>query len=141
MHPSDRSVAIELPDGTSLLAQGREILASTASWKPGKTFFKNVRTFSRAKGPGDNAGWHGRTSEHEGSFDEFWNLLGVDKGLNEMRYVHEVKKATLVREVAPGQAVWSMFYRFPPPVSPRVFTVLQVTELSQTSPREGYDFP
>jgi len=33
-----------------------------------------------------------------------------------------------------------MYYTFLPPVSPRVFTVLQVTHLSESAPRTGYFF-
>jgi len=30
-----------------------------------------------------------------------------------------------------------MYYKFPPPLSPRVFTVLQVTHLTESAPRTG----
>jgi hypothetical protein len=49
-----------------------------------------------------------------------------------------VKKATLIKQISPTQSIWSMYYRFPPPVTPRVFTVLQVTQLNETAPRTGY---
>ena len=55
-------------------------------------------------------------------------------------YVEVVKKATLVKQISPSQAIWSLFYKFPPPVSPRIFTVLQTIELKQEGPlRTGYD--
>lgn len=56
-------------------------------------------------------------------------------------YVDVVKKATLVKQISPSQAIWSMYYRFPPPVSPRIFTVLQTIHFSETSPRTGYVCP
>lgn len=80
-------------------------------------------------------------SEHgadEATFDVLWGALSVNKGEKEVFYVEEVKKATLISQVAPGQAIWSMFYRFPPPVSPRVFTVLQIVEYVEGPRREGY---
>lgn len=55
----------------------------------------------------------------------------------DLSYVDIVKKATLVKQISPSQAIWSMYYKFPPPLSPRVFTVLQVTQLSETLPRTG----
>ena len=49
----------------------------------------------------------------------------------------EVKKATLVKQVTSNMSIWSMYYEFTPPVSPRVFTVLQFAHLDETSPRTG----
>jgi hypothetical protein len=39
--------------------------------------------------------------------------------------------------ISPAQSISTLYYTFPPPVSPRVFTVLQVVHLSETSPRTG----
>jgi len=130
----------ELPSEETLLAQGRALLDGTSSWKKGKAFHKVVQTYTRPKFKGEPANWYCRVSEHpseEASFDELWGKLGVNKGENEINYVEQVKKATLVKQISPTQAIWSMYYRFPPPVSPRVFTVLQTLHLSDTSPRTG----
>lgn len=117
-----------------------------------------MKTYSRQKFRGEIANWHCRVSEHgpeDATFDEFWEKLGVNKGENETqyvyslcgglseadlarRYVEEVKKATLIKQISPTQSIWSMYYRFPPPVTPRVFTVLQIVHFKETAPRTGY---
>ncbi|THG98688.1 hypothetical protein EW026_g3539 [Hermanssonia centrifuga] len=130
----------ELPTAETLLVQGRTIIESTNDWKQGKTFYKVVKTYSAPKAPGEPAGWYCRVSEHtpeDATFDEFWEKLGVNKGENEVHYVDVVKKATLVKQISPSQAIWSMYYRFPAPLSPRVFTVLQTIELNESTPRTG----
>ena len=53
------------------------------------------------------------------------------------RYVPEIKKVTLIKEISPTQSIWSLYYTFPPPVSPRVFTVLQTKHLVAESPKKG----
>ena len=134
-------------------------MEETASWKQGKSYHHNlVKTSHRKKGPKDGAAWYARVSEHDkedATFEEFWNKLGEDKAENEMqyvvvkfscsvrrtqphvRYVPEIEKVQLIKQISPNQSVWTLFYRFPPPVSPRVFTVVQTTWLSETSPRTG----
>jgi len=127
----------DIPSQESILTAARELLDSLQSWKPGKIFHKNnVRTFSRPKGPADGAAWHCRVSEHtseDATFDEFWSKLGVDKAVNEKEYIPNIKKVTLVKSISPSQSIWTLYYTFPPPVSPRVFTVLQTTHLDPAS--------
>ncbi|EPQ58285.1 hypothetical protein GLOTRDRAFT_110116 [Gloeophyllum trabeum ATCC 11539] len=122
-------------------AAAREVLESTKTWKQGKSFHKNtVKTYSRPKGPNDSAAWYCRVSEHtteDATFDEFWDKLGHDKAQNEKEFIEDIKKVTLVKRISDTQAIWSMFYNFPPPISPRVFTVLQTVHLDQSSPRTG----
>jgi Protein of unknown function (DUF3074) len=46
-----------------------------------------------------------------------------------------------MKTMSPTQTLWTLHYKFPPPVSPRVFTVLQVTHLAggeDGKPREGW---
>ena len=80
-----------------LLTAARELIASTYSWKRGKSFQKNkVHTFSRPKGPGDGAAWHGRVSEHtaeDATFDEFWSKIGHDHANNEVACVSSSSSA------------------------------------------------
>ncbi|EKM55162.1 uncharacterized protein PHACADRAFT_255589 [Phanerochaete carnosa HHB-10118-sp] len=130
----------ELPPEDKLIAQGHAIMDTTDKWKQGKTYHETVRTYSRNKFKGETANWHCRVSEHgseDGTFEEFWNLLAGNKGENEVNYVEVVEKATLVKQLSPTQTIWCMFYKFPSPVKPRVFTVLQTIELKETSPRTG----
>jgi len=130
-----------IPSEESILTAGREILESTKSWKQGKSYHRNtVKTFTHPKGPEDGAPWHCRVSEHtaeDATFDEFWSKLGNDKAVNEKEFIPSIKKVTLVKTISPAQSIWTLYYTFPPPVSPRVFTVLQTIHLDQTSPRTG----
>ncbi|KAI0062309.1 hypothetical protein BV25DRAFT_668991 [Artomyces pyxidatus] len=132
----------DLPSDDAVLAASRELLASTESWKRGKAYQKNkVNTMSRPKGPGDGASWFARVSEHtaeDATFDEFWSKLGHNHSVNETEYIADVKKATLIKQISPTQAIWSMYYEFGSfGVSSRVFTVLQTTYLDESSPRTG----
>jgi hypothetical protein len=43
----------------------------------------------------------------------------------------------LIKKVSESQHIWSMYYGFPPPISPRIFTVLQTIHVNQSSPRTG----
>lgn len=130
----------EFPPESNIIAQGHAILETTDKWTQGKTFHKTVKTCSRTKFKGETANWHCRISEHgpeDGTFEEFWSRLAGDKAENEVNYVDVVEKAILVKQLSPTQTIWVMYYKFPPPVTPRVFTVLQTIELKQTSPRTG----
>lgn len=131
----------ELPSDEQVIAAAREVLEASKGWK-GKANQKNtVRTYCRPKGAGDGAPWHCRVSEHtaaEATFDEFWSKIGVDHSENEKEYIDVVKKATLIKKISATQEIWSTYYEFPTfGVSPRVFTVLQVTHYEPSSPRTG----
>jgi hypothetical protein len=52
-------------------------------------------------------------------------------------FIHDIKKATLVKSISSTQAIWTIYYTFPPPVSPRLFTVLQTSGLVTTPERAG----
>jgi len=78
--------------------------------------------------------------EH-GNFDDFWNYLGKNKAVNEMGFIPEIKSVDLLKTVSPMQSVWTLYYTFTPPVSPRVFTVSQTIHIrggEHGSPREGW---
>ncbi|KAI8989689.1 hypothetical protein BD414DRAFT_313929 [Trametes punicea] len=131
----------EIPSEQEIIEAGKQLLESTKSWKQGKTYQRNkVKTFHRAKGPRDGTAWYCRVSEHtkeDATFEEFWSKLGENKAENEMQFIPEIKKVTLIKRISPTQSVWSLYYQFPPPVSPRVFTVVQTTWLSTDTPRTG----
>jgi len=129
-----------LPSDESILAAAETLLESTSSWKQGKTYHKIVKTYSRPKLPEDGAPWHCRVSIHtpeEATFDQLWAKLGTDKAINEKEFIPDIKKAVRIKEISPTQSIWTMYYKFTPPVSPRVFTVLQVTHLQEETPRTG----
>lgn len=56
------------------------------------------------------------------------------------RFISAIKKVTLVKRISETQSIWTMYYTFPPPVSPRVFTVLQTIYFRESAPRTGYDY-
>ncbi|KAF5373727.1 hypothetical protein D9758_000720 [Tetrapyrgos nigripes] len=129
-----------IPSEDAIIQAGKKLLEETQSWKKGKTYQKVVKTSSRAKGPGDGAPWHCRMSVHkpeEATFDQMWDKLGKNKPLNEKEFIPDIDKVTKVKEISPTAMIWTLHYKFPPPVSPRVFTVLQVTRLSEEAPRTG----
>jgi len=132
----------ELPSDEQVIAAAREVLEASKGWKKGKAYQKNtVQTYSRPKGPGDGAPWYCRVSEHtadEATFDEFWSKIGVNHAENEKEYIDIVKKTTSIKKISATQEIWSSYYEFPSfGVSPRVFTVLQVTHYEPSSPRTG----
>jgi hypothetical protein len=58
------------------------------------------------------------------------------------RYIVAVKKATLVKKISATQEIWTMYYEFSSfGISPRVFTVLQVTHYDSSNPRTGCVHP
>ncbi|KAI0797597.1 hypothetical protein C8Q75DRAFT_738930 [Abortiporus biennis] len=130
----------ELPSEDVIIKTGQTLIESTKSWKQGKTHEHVVKTFSDSKHRVDGVGWHCRLSEHtseDATFEEFWSGLGVNKAENEKEFITTIKKVQLVKQISPTQSIWTLYYTFPPPVSPRVFTVLQTTHLNEASPRSG----
>lgn len=150
---------VEVPSEEVIFAASETLIEGTPSWKAGKTYQKVVKTYSKAKATGDGAPWHCRISVHkpdEATFDQMWAKLGKDKAKNEMewvlfrhqlayhstetvalRFIPDIHKVTKVKEISATQNIWTLYYKFPPPVSPRVFTELQITRLSESSPRTG----
>ncbi|KAG8896726.1 ATP-dependent rRNA helicase spb4 [Tulasnella sp. 403] len=130
-----------IPSFQSILQAGRQIIADSANWPEGKSFNHGaVRTFSRKIPTGPK--WFMRVSRHgpeDGSFMDFWNVLGVNHTENEALYVPEITKATMLMAVEPGvMEVWSVHYELSAPFSPRTFTVLVVTHLEAVTPRQGW---
>lgn len=55
------------------------------------------------------------------------------------RFIPDLKKVKLVKSLSPNAEIWTLYYELSPILSPRVFTVLQVKQLSEVdSRREGY---
>jgi len=136
----------ELPSDEQVVAASREVLEATKGLKKGKAYEKKtVQTYSSPKGPGDGAPWHCRVSEHvptQITFDEMWSKLGSNHSECEKEYIEAVKKATLVKKISATQEIWTMYYEFSSfGVSPRVFTVLQVTHYDSSDPKTGCVHP
>lgn len=53
------------------------------------------------------------------------------------RFVGAIKKVAQVKRISETQSIWTLYYTFPPPVSPRIFTVLQTVHLIESSPKSG----
>ncbi|ELU37359.1 hypothetical protein AG1IA_08622 [Rhizoctonia solani AG-1 IA] len=145
-----------LPDVQAVLAEAKALIEDTHSWPEGKTHH-GVRTHRKAMmGPS----WHSRTSTHgpeDGTFDDFWNCLGITHSLNEKEYVPEVKSATPLGSydgfegssnnmipinpyhlLSANHPAWTMGYSFTPPVSDRVFTVLIACILEEQPGKQGF---
>ncbi|KAG6829638.1 hypothetical protein H0H92_003971 [Tricholoma furcatifolium] len=152
----------DLPTEETIIASANRLIESTTAWQQGKTYHKTVHTCHRSKNPGDGAPWHCRISEHpptEVSFNQLWSKLGQDKAINEKeseshtsspwhanlltyetppfayRFIPEIKEVVKLKEVSPTASIWGLYYTFTPPVSPRVFTVLQVCHLDTSNPK------
>jgi len=67
-------------------------------------------------------------------------LVGLNTSLclDLSRFIPDIDKVTKVKEISPTAQIWTLHYKFPPPVSPRVFTVLQIVRLKEEAPRTGY---
>lgn len=136
----------EIPPEEQLYVAAEKIIQDMKTWKKGKTYNRHntvVHTMSRPKGPKDDAPWFGRHSVHPASqatFDQLWEGLGVDKAVKEAEFIPELKQATLLKQVAENQFLQSLYYEFPPPVSPRVFTELQIMRepFGEAGSREAY---
>ncbi|KDR73646.1 hypothetical protein GALMADRAFT_251422 [Galerina marginata CBS 339.88] len=130
----------DIPPEEEIIAEAKTLIEATDSWKAGKTFFDTVKTSYRGKLPGDGAPWHCRSSVHkpdEITFDQLWEKLSNNKAENELQFIHEIQKVHKVKELSPTANIWTLYYTFMPPVSPRVFTVVQVVHLSESAPRTG----
>lgn len=85
--------SLDVPAIEEILEAGKSLLdGSAVEWKPGAKYVNGtVQTYSaRVTSPHGDATWYARSSTHspdEGSFDQFWNGLGVDHSKNESQYV------------------------------------------------------
>nr|GAT60087.1 predicted protein [Mycena chlorophos] len=134
-----------IPGDDEIISAAETLLESVTTWKQGKKYHSGtVQTYSRAKGPDDGAPWHARLSVHkpeEATLDAMWEKLGKNKAVNEKEFIHDINKVALVKEISPTQQIWTLYYTFSPPIiSPRTFTVVQITRYTaatESSPRQG----
>ncbi|KAG8980644.1 hypothetical protein FRB94_010045 [Tulasnella sp. JGI-2019a] len=120
-------------------------MEDASTWTQGKTFQPNgttatVQTFSRKIPTGPP--WFLRVSTHppeEGTFSDFWDVLGENHYNNQAEYTPAITNATLVNAIEPGvMEVWSIHFELSAPFSPRTFTVLVITHLETVTPRQGW---
>ncbi|KAJ6542008.1 hypothetical protein DFH09DRAFT_929154 [Mycena vulgaris] len=133
--------ALEIPPDDAVISAARALIDDSLSWKLGGVHGNGTVQTAHAV-LADGTSWHARASRHALPFDPFWALLGhqwmpAKKAFNDA-YIHEIKKMTLVKRLSPTAAIWTAYYVLPPPVSPRVFTVLQITHLDTAAPRTGW---
>ncbi|KAG9044258.1 hypothetical protein FS837_008554 [Tulasnella sp. UAMH 9824] len=125
-----------IPSPEEVLAAAKPILTSdTVKWKPGAKYEDGrVHTFTTKV---NGHLWAMRKSVHgpsEGTFDDFWEGLGVNHSVHESQYIPMIQKASLVTMLEPGTCeVWSLQYNFGPVLQKRSFTVFIVTHLEPTS--------
>ncbi|KAG6910277.1 hypothetical protein DXG01_011674 [Tephrocybe rancida] len=126
-----------LPSEQTIITSATNLIESTSTWKQGKTYHHHtVKTYHRPKGPADGAPWHCRISVHsstEATFDQLWAKLGEDKAINEKEFIPEIKEVVKLKEVSPTATIWASYYKLTPPMSPRVFTVIQIRHLDTSS--------
>jgi len=130
-----------IPPLPVLLQAANTLLASTVHWPPGKIYHDGtVQTFSQKTNTG--LSWHGRLSYHpieQGTFHEFWEVIGVRHCAAQEEYVPELVSATHLEPFLNGDYDgWTYHYTYSPPVSPRTFTILLATSLDDKPPRQGW---
>jgi hypothetical protein len=99
-YPSITPVSLaNIPSKEVLLEVMVPLIEESESWPLGskyeeKQWHLTTQTFSRSRTARDGAAWYGRVSEHSkesiGSFEPFWNGLGVNHSLNEKEYVIQI---------------------------------------------------
>ncbi|KAG9018789.1 hypothetical protein FRB90_009637 [Tulasnella sp. 427] len=126
-----------IPTPEEILQAAKPILDSdTIKWKPGPKFDEGrVQTFTTKL---HGHPWAMRKSVHgpaDGTFDEFWDGLGVNHAVHESQYIPFIKKASLVMVIEPGTCeVWNLYYDLSMVLQKRSFTVLIATFVGPTSP-------
>ncbi|KAG9125183.1 hypothetical protein FRC07_008660 [Ceratobasidium sp. 392] len=127
-----------LPQFNAVLAAARKLIEDVPSWRPGRAY-GDVKTSSK-QANGSGPSWFARISLHpptHGTFDDFWNCLGVNHSAHEQEYIPEMQSATLLGSFGAFEA-WSLGYKFTPPISNRTFTILIASVLEDVVPRQGY---
>ncbi|TFK38456.1 hypothetical protein BDQ12DRAFT_606116, partial [Crucibulum laeve] len=124
----------DIPEEETLITDAQLLLEDSLTWREGKVI-GNVRTFHSPRSdesPHSGEHWTCVVSEHKKqdiSFKNLWEKVGRNKALNQKRFIPEIAKVTRIKYISDSQSIWSMLYTCPPPLSPRVFTVLQVVRL------------
>ncbi|KAJ7736995.1 hypothetical protein DFH07DRAFT_96528 [Mycena maculata] len=131
----------EIPPDDAIISAAKSLISDSLSWKLGKVYQNGLVQTAHTVLP-DGSSWHSRVSRHSLPFDRFWSVLGHEwmpakKAFND-EAIHEIHKVTLVKTLSPTASIWTILYGFPPPMSPRVFTILQVTHLDASTPRTGW---
>ncbi|KAJ7018479.1 hypothetical protein C8F04DRAFT_977262 [Mycena alexandri] len=127
----------EIPADGAIISAAKSLLEESVSWKLGKAYHNDLVQTAHAVLP-DGLSWHSRVSRHSVPFDQFWAILGHQWMPAKKAYIYEIKKVTLVKTLSPTASIWTILYGFPTPLSPRIFTVLQVTHLEPSTLRTGW---
>ncbi|KAF7290687.1 hypothetical protein MIND_01309000 [Mycena indigotica] len=129
-----------IPPDSQIVTEAKELILDSHTWKQGRTFYDGLVQTAHKVFP-DGGPWHSRVSRHSLPFDQFSAMLGDDwmlvkKAFNDA-YIHEIDEISLVKKLSPTASIWKALYRFPSPIAPRVFTILQVTHLDAEA-RSGW---
>ncbi|KXN91502.1 hypothetical protein AN958_00764 [Leucoagaricus sp. SymC.cos] len=63
--------------------------------------------------------------------------MAHNKAVNEKEFIQIINKVTQVKELSPTAQIWTLLYKFPFPVTNRIFTVLQVVHKEGTALPSG----
>ncbi|KAF8753650.1 hypothetical protein RHS01_06534 [Rhizoctonia solani] len=141
-----------IPPLNVLLDAANALLASTVRWPPGKTYYDGmVQTFSHKEPSGPN--WHGRlrralfvlpSSYHpaeQGTFHEFWEVIGTRHCQAQEEYVPELVSATHLEPYLDGDyngTTLSIHDSMLPKPHVHFFSVLLATSLDDNPPRQAW---
>ncbi|KIM44102.1 hypothetical protein M413DRAFT_68133 [Hebeloma cylindrosporum] len=69
------------------------------------------------------------------SFSRVWARLGKNKAWNQQFYVPGITRVARVKYISESQSIWTILFIYPPPLSPRVYTIYQASWLLEYSHR------
>ncbi|KAF4622198.1 hypothetical protein D9613_009365 [Agrocybe pediades] len=127
-----------IPQDAVLIKDAQTTLDASLSWRAAKpqdgcqTFFHEEHDERRKT----TRTWHcivRNIHKDEVSFTRLWERMGKDKVENQKSYVATISRVTRISSLAEGQAIWTLLFTYPPPMSPRVFTIFQASWLLQHS--------
>jgi len=125
----------EIPKEKVLIADAHTLLESSKSWRAGKSHPLVASAQRLSKSTGTQV-WNCVVStfrSDELSFSRAWARLGHNKVWNQQYYVPGINKVTRIKYISDSQSIWTTLLTYPPPLSPRVYTIYQASWLLEYS--------
>ncbi|KAF9005086.1 hypothetical protein BDQ17DRAFT_1353763 [Cyathus striatus] len=120
-----------IPAEVDLIADAQLLLERSLLWRPAR-FADSIQLFHEQR-PAESCGsWHcvvTRFDKREVSFSKLWEKLGQNRMVNQKRIIPGLEKLERIEYISDSQSIWTLFYDSPPPLSPRVFTILQYARM------------
>ncbi|KAF9039122.1 hypothetical protein BJ165DRAFT_364787 [Panaeolus papilionaceus] len=69
------------------------------------------------------------------SFTSLWSRIGSHPIKSQQRYIPNLTKITQIQYISENESIWNMLYVYPPPLSPRVYTMYVASWLLEYSHR------